>query len=151
MKGPHAWIVLFFLSGCLAVPTPTPTDTVIHPSILVSADSPYGAQPEDTRLRRTTVVVNSISLIERFDLNPTRVEVNLLGSLPNTCAQLRVDMGLPNNQYQIRLQVYSVTNPNQVCENVLRQFQANVLLGVYSSGRYTVWVNEGLIGDFVTY
>jgi hypothetical protein len=47
--------------------------------------------------------------------------------------------------------VYSLMNPDINCDNVFQQFEADVLLGVYSPGRYTVWINNGLIGDFIIY
>ena len=140
-----------FLTACLAARPQPSTPTIPPPSVLVSADNPFGAQPGDASLRRTSLVINSINLNERVDLDPTRVEVGLSGSLPNTCSQLRVEVSLPDSRYQISIEAYSVTNPSQPCDNVLRQFDARVLLGVYSAGRYTVWVNQGKVGDFVTY
>jgi hypothetical protein len=82
---------------------------------------------------------------------PVRVELRFTGSLPRACNELRIDVGTPNDEYQILVTVYSLVDIKIECENVFQQFEASVLLGVYSAGRYTVWVNGGLVGDFVTY
>jgi hypothetical protein len=139
------------LSACIPTSTPEPTATITVPSVLASADNAYNLQPGEDNLARAGVEISSVSLIERVELNPIRVEVDFLGSLPTTCNQLRMDVGLPNAQYQINIDLYSVVKPGPKCEQVLQQFEASILLGVYSAGRYTVFVNGGRVGDFVVY
>ncbi|MFN8411409.1 MAG: hypothetical protein U0Z26_03375 [Anaerolineales bacterium] len=144
--------VFLLLSACVtATPAPEPTPTIVPPSVLVSADNAYGPLPTDASLRQAGVVLSSVNLIERTDLNPSRVELDFLGSMPSTCNQLRIEVGLPNEQYQIFVTIYSLVNTKIKCDNVFQLFDASVLLGVYSPGRYTVWVNGGQVGDFVTY
>lgn len=145
------FIYITLLSACIAAPTAEPTATVVPPSILVSADNPYIPQPGDANLTQAFVEISSVNLLERVDLNPVRVEVGFLGSLPTTCNQLRMEVGLPNEQYEINIKVYSVVKPDPNCQQVLQQFETTVLLGVYSNGRYTVFINGGIIGDFLVY
>jgi len=90
-------------------------------------------------------------MIERFDLDPFRVQLNVSGSVPSVCNELRIDVAPPNANYQIFIEVYSLISKNINCDNVFQQFEANLLLGVYSDGRYTVWVNDRYAGDFITY
>jgi len=139
------------LSACIAQPTPEPTPTNSIPFIITAADNPYEPKPEDINMQIGGVVLTSVGLTEQTDSTPVRVKLNLLGSLPRACNELRMEVADPNEQYQIFVEVYSLVNPNVECENVFQQFEATVLLGVYSSGRYTVWVNNGLVGDFVSY
>jgi hypothetical protein len=82
------------------------------PSVLISADNEYRLQPDEETLTRGGVEISSVSLIERVDLNPIRVEVNFLGSLPTTCNQLRLEVGLPDDQYQINITAYSIVKPS---------------------------------------
>ncbi|MCC6260300.1 MAG: hypothetical protein IT311_05495 [Anaerolineales bacterium] len=145
------YVFLLALTGCIAAPTAEPTPAPAPPAVLVSADNAYAPQPGDANLTRATVVVSSVSLIERLDLSPTRVEVNLAGSLPTTCNQLRLEVGLPNERYEINISLYSVVTSGAKCEQVLQQFEASVLLGVYSNGRYEVFINGGRVGDFIVY
>jgi hypothetical protein len=151
MKRQIHLLSLLILTACLSTPTPTPTGTPAGPSILTAEDNVHAPKPEDSGLARTGVILTSINLTERTDLDPVRVELNLFGSLPSVCNELRVAVNPPNQRYEIFMEVYSVVNSNLDCENVFRQFEASILFGVYSPGRYTVWVNEGLIGDFVVF
>jgi hypothetical protein len=138
------------LTACLAQPTPEPTIIPSKPYTIKAADNPYTPQPNDKNLRQAGVVLTSINLVQRFDLDPTQVEVDIQGSMPGTCNELRVNINLPNDNYQILMDVYSIVLPVQNCDNVFHEFKASVLLGVYSSGRFTVWVNQGRIGDFIS-
>lgn len=139
------------LSACIAQPTPESTPTVGVPFVIKSADNPYEPRPEDINMQIGGVVLTSLGLAEQAGSNPVRVNLNLLGSLPRACNELRINIADPNEQYQIFVEVYSLVNANVECENVFQQFEATVLLGVYSKGRYTVWVNNGLVGNFVSY
>jgi hypothetical protein len=135
----------------MPIPTPEPTPTITSPSVLISADNQYRLQAGEETLTRGGVEFSSVSLIERVDLNPIRVEVNFIGSLPTTCNQLRLEVGLPDDQYQINITAYSIVKSGPKCEQVLQQFEATILLGVYSPGRYVVLINGGPVADFVVY
>jgi hypothetical protein len=141
----------FMFAACAEASTPEPTATVSGPTILVAEENPYAPEPGDTSLERAGLILTSIDLSEKTDLAPVRVGLNLLGSLPSICHELRMEVSPPNNQYQIFIEVYSVVNLNLDCENVFQQFEADILFGVYSAGRYTVWINKGYIGDFIVY
>ena len=151
MKYFHLIGIALLLSGCVTIPTPEPTATVAAPYVLVTEDNPYAPKPEDANKQIAGVTMTSINLLERFDLDPVRVEVDFLGSLPSVCNILRVKVNPPDDKHQVFIDVYSLIDPNVQCDNVFQQFNASILLGVYSTGRFTVWVNGGLIGDFVTY
>jgi hypothetical protein len=144
-------ILTLILSACIVPPTVVPTATASLPYIIKAADNPYAPRPEDASLQIGGVELTSIDLAEQVESTPVRVELRFLGSLPRTCNELRIDVAPPNDQFQILVKIYSLVDTKIKCENVFQQFGASVLLGVYSTGRYTVWVNGGLIGDFVTY
>lgn len=144
-------VIVTFLNACAAIPTPIPTPTIAIPVMLLVEENPYRPQLEDASFRLAGIVLTNTSLLERFDLDPFRVELTLSGSLPSVCNELRIEVAQPNVNYQVFVKVYSMVNPNVNCDNVFQQFQASILLGVYSTGRYTVWVNEDLVGDFITY
>lgn len=142
--------LVFTFTACAATPTPEPA-AAAAPIVLAAEDNPYAPRPEDTALQRAGVLLTSLDLSDTTDLTPARVRLNLLGSLPSVCNELRVELSPPNDQYQIFIEVYSMVSPNLNCDNVFQQFEAGILFGVYSPGIYTVWINEGLIGDFVVY
>jgi len=146
-----ALLFIFLLSGCLAQPTPAPTITISAPMILSAEENPRAPHPGDEKFNREGVIITSVNLIARVDLNPTRIQINPSGSMPSTCGDLRLQVKPPDADYRIFIEAYSLTDPKKKCENVFQQFETNILLGVYSPGRYTIWVNENLIGDFVAY
>lgn len=146
----HIFIIPFLiLTACTSIPTPQPTAAA--PVIIQVEENPYRPQSKDVGFTLAGAIVNNTSLIERFDLDPFRVELTISGSVPSVCNELRVDVSPPNASFQIFIEVYSLINKDVNCDNVFQQFEASLLLGVYSDGRYTVWVNEGYAGDFTTY
>jgi hypothetical protein len=62
-----------------------------------------------------------------------------------------VDIGAPDEDYNVFIEVYSLIDPNIQCDNVFQQFETSILLGTYSPGRYSVYINGALMGDFVSY
>ena len=143
--------LLFAMSACIAQPTPESTPTAGKPFVIKSGDNPYEPKAEDISMQIGGVVLTSVDLAEQAESDPVRVKLNLLGSMPRACNELRIEVKNPNEQYQIIVDAYSLVNPNVECENVFQQFEATILLGVYSAGRYTVWVNNEFVGDFVSY
>jgi hypothetical protein len=71
--------------------------------------------------------------------------------MPSVCSEPRVKVNRPNEQYQIIVEVYSVADLKLKCENVFQQFEVNILLGQYSPGQYTVWINENFAGTVASY
>jgi len=147
----HLLIFAMILSACIAQSAPESTPTASAPFVIKSEDNPYAPQSKDANLQIGGVELISLDLSERAELTPVRVNLRFLGSLPRTCNELRINVAVPNDEYQIRVEIYSLVDAKLKCENVFQQFDASILLGIYSAGRYTVWVNGGLIGDFVTY
>ncbi|MBI5962623.1 MAG: hypothetical protein HY863_04040 [Chloroflexi bacterium] len=152
MKNTALLCCAFLLGACLAQPSPVPIPTATEslPFVIKQEDNPYAPRPADTSRRRREVILTSTNLSERSDLTPIQNELHILGSMPSTCSELRVMINPPNRQYQIFVEVYSVVDPILKCDNVFQQFNAAILLGIYSTGRYTIWVNDGYVGDFVS-
>jgi len=146
-----AFLPAFLLSACLAVSTPEATSTPGTPLVIMVEQNPYAPKPRDDRLDRTGIILTSINLTERTDLDPARVEIDFLGSMPGVCNELRMQINPPDEEYRIYIETYSAADPNIKCENVFQQFEASILLGIYSPGRYSVWVNDEFVGDFISY
>lgn len=79
---------------------------------------------------------------------PIQVMLTLQGSLPTPCNQLRVIAKPPDEQNRILVEVYSVIDPKKVCVQVLEPFEANIGLGSFPPGHYSVWANGEPIGEF---
>jgi len=151
MKHIRFLMAFLFLSACIAAPTAEPTATASAPYRITTEDNPYAPQTGDLGKQISSVIISSVNLSEKFELTPSRVVVGFLGSMPSVCNELRINIEPPDEEFRIFIEVYSLTDPSVTCDRVFQQFEASVMLGTYSSGRYKVWVNESLVGDFVTY
>jgi glucose/arabinose dehydrogenase len=139
-----------------ASPTPsaTPTSPTEVPVTRMPEDSDTPEYrsleplPGDARLNRGAAFVNTseVLLLESF---PVQVQLRVTGALPTPCNQLRVAVAEPDAQNRIKVEVYSVVDPNVICIQVLADFDETFDLGSYPSGKYEVWVNGELAGEFV--
>jgi hypothetical protein len=135
-------------------PTPGPDTAVTSPPVDSMPTSepvtnPFAPQPGDIDLTRGNVYINEASLIIRESF-PPQISLTLAGDLPTPCTQLRVEIGVPDPENKIMVNVYSVIDSSQVCVQVLEPFESSVDLGTFRSGHYTVWVNGELAGEFDT-
>lgn len=108
---------------------------------------PYAPQPSDTALTRGVVYLDSEEILV-MESSPVQIMLALKGSLPTPCNQLRVSANSPDEQNRIQVDVYSVIDPTQICAQVLEPFDANIRLGSFPPGHYSVWVNGEKIGEF---
>ena len=152
MKRVRILLFCLFLTACAALqPAQPPTPTMSAPYVIKGEDNPYAPLLEDVSLKQDRVIITSASLSERYDLSPIHAELHLLGSMPSVCSELRIKVNPPNEQYQIVVEVYGVSDLKLNCENVFQQFKVSILLGEYSPGQYTVWVNDNLAGTLAAY
>ena len=86
-----------------------------------------------------------ILLLESF---PVQVRLKLRGNLPTPCHALQWEVSEPDEQGQIRVEVYAATEPDQICIQVLEPFEAQIPLGDYREGDFTVWLNGEKVGAF---
>jgi hypothetical protein len=141
---------VFILSACLPQPATELPPTASSPYVIRGEDNPFSPQPADSSNQRDEIILTSANLAERSDLTPIRNELLVSGSMPGTCNELRIKINPPDDEYQILIEVYSIADRKLKCESVFQQFEAVVLLGIYSPGRYTIWVNDHYVGDFIS-
>lgn len=151
MRFSHVAIIAIFISGCIPIPTPTPTPTSAPPYRITPDKNPFEPQLEDVSRQVATVIITSVVFSEQYEYNPPRAAIRFVGNMPSVCNELRIDISEPDKEYNVFIEVYSLINPDVQCDNVFQQFEASVLMGTYSPGRYYVWVNGALAGDFVSY
>ena len=143
-------IAALLLAACAGAVQPDAPDEPIS-----SDQDPGNAQPSpaawepavgDENLMRGEAFIDSqdILVLESF---PPQFNLALAGSLPTPCHQLRAVVSEPDAQNRIMVEVYSVVDPNEACIQVLEPFEVNIPLGSYSSGEFTVLVNNREIGQ----
>lgn len=113
------------------------------------AESEYQPAPGDDKLKRSTLQLDlESSAIVTMESAPVQVSVILRGSLPDPCHELRIVPSAPNQDKVIDIEVYSLVDPSQACITVIEPFEANVPLGSFPAGTYTVRVNGEILGEF---
>lgn len=128
----------------------TPAPIVIEPTQRPSSgpiNNEYLPQPGDSNFSRGNVYIDTSDLLI-MESYPVQIALVLKGNLPTPCNQLRVVANPPDEQNRIQVEVYSVIDPAMTCIQVLDPFEANIMLGSFPSGHYTVWVNGEMVGEF---
>ena len=138
------FLIVLALGLGLSACAPQATVPVLPPS-----ERPYAPQPGDSVLLRTEVYLDSTE-VRNLNSEPATFALDLRGNSPSPCHQLRVVVSAPNGQNQIMVDVYSVANPDEMCIVMLQPFDTSVILGKFSGGHYTVWLNGEQIGEFNT-
>jgi hypothetical protein len=147
------WLLLLVVS-CAPRATTGPDSPVTSPpgDNMVTNEpvlNPFSPKPEDEDLTRGNVYLNEASLVIRESF-PPQVSLNVQGDLPTPCNQLRADIGVPDAENRIKVELYSVSDPNKACTQVLEPFEESIDLGIFLTGHYTVWVNGEMAGEFDT-
>lgn len=144
-------LLLVFLSACLPYPTQVPTQTSSPPYRITQDENPFKPDLEDAGRQVAAVTVTSVILSEKYEFTPPRAAIVITGYMPSVCNELRIEISPPDEQFRVFIEAYSLIDPDIQCDNVFQQFEAEILLGTYSPGRFSVWVNDALVGDFVSY
>ena len=108
----------------------------------------YSPGKGDESMQRGAVYIDSTDILT-LESFPLQFQLNVKGSLPTPCHQLRVVIDQPNQQKEIRISIYSLVDPNTVCTQVLKPFEVNIPLGSFPSGKYTVFVNDENVGEIM--
>ncbi len=149
-------LVVAFLAACSGnppateLPVNTPTPIMVEPTqrpLPGPINNIYLPEPGDSNFSRGNVFIDSSDLLimESF---PVQIALVLRGNLPTPCNHLRVIANPPDEQNRIQVDVYSVIDPAETCIQVLEPFEANIMLGSFPSGHYSVWVNGEMVAEF---
>lgn len=147
-------LLLMFVAAC----APLPGDTAVPDAAATSPPedamptsepdiNPFSPKPGDKNLTRGSVFIDEASLVVR-ESYPPQVSLSISGDLPTPCHQLRVEITSPDQENKIMVAAYSVINPDMACTQVIKPFQEYIDLGTFPGGRYSVWVNGKLAGEF---
>jgi len=102
--------------------------------------SPLEPIPGEAGMDRGEVFVDETQLLMMESFPPQYV-LQVSGSLPTPCHNLRANISEPDTQNQINVELYSLVDPNVACTQVLEPFQTGITLGTLPQGSYTVLLN----------
>ena len=144
-QGPQVSTAVAFSSGTLPAQTPCAPATG-EPRVMPAPGVPPKVhrtplpfpQPGDDALNRAKAYVEQATL--RQEGSPPHWVLQLRGSLPTPCHQLRVVVAQPDAGGIVRVEVYSVIEPDKVCTEVLSPFEAEVPLH-FDPQKYRLLIN----------
>jgi len=124
--------------------SPKATMTLPKPT---TNNNPYAPQTGDLALRRGNLYLDSADVLV-MESYPVQIAVNLKGNLPTPCNHLRAVIDQPDADQNIKINLYTVTDPKAMCVQVLQPFEVNLMLGSFPGGHYSIWVNSEKVGEF---
>ena len=140
-------ILIFTLAFALLTACgPKATST---PAVILHVDNPYAPQVSDSALMRGEVKIDSASL-ELGGSQPPRVTLDFAYFQPTPCYQLRVEESTLDAQNRINVSAYAVAEKDKACTlmALATPLQANLDLGSFPQGHYSVWLNGSKVGEF---
>jgi hypothetical protein len=159
MKQLILFLLVLLATSCIPAspatvdPTALPPDTAVTnpPVDNVSTnepfEDPFSPKPGDSKFTRGNVFISESGLVIR-ESYPPQISLQLSGDLPTPCHRLRVKINEPDIENNINAEAYSIVDSDRACIQVLETFEADIDLGTFPAGHYTVWVNEEMIGEF---
>ncbi len=111
-------------------------------------DFQFAPRPGDDSLIRAPVFIDSTDL-RAMESYPRQFVLNIQGSLPTPCNQLRAMAAPPDDQNRIEITVYSVVNQDRICAQVLSPFEINLPLGSFLPGKYEILVNGNTAAELI--
>lgn len=152
-------VCAILLAGCASLGNlvnPQPSPSTQAPDSPVSSDdqsaggtatSPLDPIPGEETMKRgeATITKSDVLLLESY---PVQVMLSLKGTLSTPCHHLRAKVTPPDSENRIQVDLYSLYDPNEICIQMLQEYESNIPLGSYPKGSYTVWVNGKQVGEF---
>lgn len=123
-----------------------PIQTYLPPAQPANPENPYAPLPGDVKLQADKAYLESHEL-QTVSTFPPEYLLVLKGTLPTPCHALRVQISQSDETNTLTIDVYSVTDPNAVCTQVLQPFNAEVPIRNLIPVRYKVFLNGEQIAE----
>lgn len=130
------------LSACTGSISP---DTGTNNASPKSTPAPWEPTAGDKNRVRGEVFLDKTDIVVLESDTPKFV-LRISGALPTPCHEIRVAVSDPDDMNNIQVVVYSLTDPDEICIQVLEPFETTVPLGIFTTGEYQVVVNGKEIG-----
>lgn len=102
----------------------------------------------DELLSRDAVYLDEVSILT-LESFPLQHKLFIKGSLPTPCHKLRVNVPQPDEEGQVQVEVYALSQPGEICIQVLKPFEVYVSLPQPLAGALKIWVNGDYIGEIL--
>jgi hypothetical protein len=109
----------------------------------------YPPAQDDARMQRGNFFFEAATLRPRGS-EPGTADLFVEGTLPTPCNQVRVNVNAPDANNRIVVELYSVSDPDMMCIQVIEPFAGQVAtLGGYPTGTYPVVIGDQTVGELV--
>lgn len=140
-------ILILAMSACRPAAQPAMDEPVNNETPSAPRTSNFIPSPTESNLMRGEVYLDSMELLS-LESFPLQFMLALKGNLPTPCHQLRVAVSPPDADNKVIVDVYSISNPDEMCAQVLEPFEIDFPLGSFPAGRYMLWVNGEMVIEF---
>ena len=159
---PHspALLLLFVLAlplvACARLSNLGSQPSTENPSAPVTSDdqpsgeppaSPLDPIPGEENMKRGQANIDKSEVLQ-LESYPLQLVLNLKGTLPTPCHHLRAKVSGPDAENRIQVEVYSLVDPNEICIQIIQEFDTSIPLGSFPNGSYTIWLNGKQVGEF---
>jgi hypothetical protein len=121
-------IISTLLAGCAVAQTdPDPAEGAL------TIENLYAPQAGDEALKQGIVYMESAQWDEAAQT------LTVSGTLPNPCCQLRAT--IDQNGQRIDLNIYSITEPDVICAQMLQPFEASFEMKSFNPQTFRVFIN----------
>jgi hypothetical protein len=128
--------------------TPAPAPEQPTEDASIPGEQPqFSPRAGDDALQRGNVYVEYQQLLT-LESYPLQFVLEISGNLPDPCHELRVNISEPDENGRIDVALYSLSNPEMMCIQVLQAFDINIPLGSFPAGEYQLYLNGEKVADF---
>lgn len=144
----HAWksraalLACALLSACHNPKSALSSNT--QPTAKTVAPNPYSPKPADSKLTRGSVEIQHAAIVSLAAKAVSTLTIE--GSLPTPCHELRLQIpDSPDARKVLRIEAWSVSDPAQMCAQMLKPFSAQIELPARNE-EFTIMLNGQKVG-----
>lgn len=124
---------------------PALTDVEPYPSVIDRLGTPVSVQlPPGQKFPSSPVTIDGAQVVE-MDGSPSGYGLRITGTMPTPCHELRVEFSDPDDQDQIQVLVYAISDPGQVCIQVIESFDVTIAIDPYNPALNSLGINQDFI------
>ena len=133
-----AYIFLLSCNGRRSAPY-----TNNQPTAKIVVPNPYSPKPADSKLARGSVEIQHAAVATLAAKTASTLAIE--GNLPTPCHELRLQIpDSPDAQRVLRIEAWSVSDPAQMCAQMLQPFSAQIELPAKSEA-FTITLNGQMV------
>jgi hypothetical protein len=125
---------------------------------IVGVQDPYPAPGENDegsgnvsegagQLQKANIFIDSVTVLVR-ESDPPQVSLSVRGNLPTPCNQFAYELGQPDEQGRVNIEVYSLVDPDVACITVLQPFEEVIDLGTFLLEEHELLVNGTPVDEY---